>query len=284
MSTISSSSSSSSSSSVIPFNSAGKYTGSITLNLYAPLKQEGDAKASKVFYPVIEGARLKIEPFTELYRNEFKKRFGLAIDDRDELSTLRKIYSNPDTVGLYNDGKLESAEATLKRLHLDSSRSLSGNVFTGYNVIDKESNATIGRLAIGGGYSAGQSHSGMLLDYPYQTSEEQAAKLYGKEATILVAAFAKEAVLNGWKVGGPETGTTVTSFSGTANKNNLRSIALMKRLGFTTKTELNEAEKKACPDHKVFLEITADKVASAFDSLIQSPSQVKVNYLIASTQ
>ncbi len=262
----------------IPFNNCGQYTGSIEAKFYAPLDWEQAPEMSPKWFVIIEGSRLKLEPFTEPYRSEFKERFGPLASARAESEKLREIFTNPLSLGFYNNGIPDTSEETQRRLNLDSKRALEGNIFSGYNIIDKSTDQTIGRISIGAGELPGQSQSGLILEHTYQSDEKKQTQRYGTEAALLIGALALEAIKKGWRV----NGEPVNAFSGTTHQNNLRSIQLMTHLKLEHKTVLEKEEKEQLPAGKSLYEIRKENVDEAIQALMEDSSGLKVSYLSAS--
>lgn len=252
-----------------PFNRDNKYTGSILCKI---IIAEKDGK--RMMFPIVKGERLKIEPFTESKFKKLHHAFGTAVKKRSEHKVFKKMFKDRETLGLYNNGEPDKNGQTKKRLNLDSSRILDGNVFTGYKIVKKRTKEPIGRISIGGGYIPGQSQSGIILEKRYQSLDQSNANKYGQEAAVLMAALAVQCFKHQWKV----EGAPVHSFTGTANPQNTKSILLMKYLGMEEKTDLLPEEKEQLPDGKKLFEISGEKVNEQFKSLLVDPANVTVRY------
>lgn len=253
----------------IPFDRNNKYTGSILCKITS-----ADKDGQKIMFPIVKGERLKIEPFTESKYKKLRQAFGNIVRKRSEHKPLKNIFRDPETLGLYNNGEPDKKGQTKKRLKLDSSRILEGNVFTGYKIVKRKTKEPIGRISIGGGYIPGQSQSGIILHKVYQSLDQSNAKKYGQEAAVLMAALAVQCFKNKWQV----EGAPVSSFTGTAHPQNVRSILLMKYLGMEEKTELLPEEKEQLPEGKKLFEISGEKVNEQFKSLLADPTNITVRY------
>ena len=152
----------------LPFAKEGQYNGRVQINLFHswyPSSIPSEPESLPILFPHVVTERLSILPFVEPYRNEFKdkfnKRFSESFPDQEELVPIRKILEK-------ELGLSESIAEDLIRK--DSLKILENNLFTGYRIVDKEANKTIGRVSMEE-YSKGRVKCGIVLDKNYQNQK-----------------------------------------------------------------------------------------------------------------
>lgn len=192
-----------------PFKN-GKYTGCISVNI-------------KNNFLTAESQRLILTPFTEPFRDKFQATYP-DIVERQEFTALEKIFKNKSNLGFYLNGQTNTDQQITNRLNRDSKRALEGNLFTGYAVVDKETDEVIGRAAIGSGDHADESQFGLILRKDYFNNN------FGKETALLMAGVATTLFENHYCIESPKNTIPVRRFTATALDRNIPSLHLMKSM------------------------------------------------------
>lgn len=236
------------------FNSIGKYTAAIEGGVWQKNREGQDP----ICYVRIIGKRIILESVQGEYSRGLKKAFTV-VPDRNELNDLTAIFGSATGMKNYAGRKIEDEKKILGRLERDASRPFNGNLFSGYHIVDRESNTIIGRIAVGGGYRAGESQSGLIVREDYR------GKGYAKEAICLMAPFAQYLYEKKCCV----EGAPVDSFTATVLNTNTKQIEMVKRLGMKYIRPLTLDENYS-DDPRGLYGITADKVQERVDALLDT--------------
>lgn len=254
---------------IYPINSDNQFQGSLDAYLYINKDYKIHDKSTELFYPKLIGSRITIEPFSEDRKEQFNLRFSKLLSDRKEFDALREIFTDNASLGFYNNGESLRIYQIAKQLNNDTKRSLKGKIYTGYNIIDNETDLTIGRIAMKKGFLPGQCKCEIVLHKDYQN------KCYGKEAGLMLLYLAMNSFVRKLKI---DKENVVTSFIATAHSADERAVRLMKYFGMKEKENLSVEELRGKPYGHVIYEITADKIEEVANSRFESLSEPTMSF------
>lgn len=247
-----------------PFAKEGQYNGKVQINLlhswYSSFSKPSEPESLPIFFPHVESERLSILPFVEPYREEFKSkfhpRFSRSFPDQEEIEPVVRIFEQQ--LGLSRS----TTEALLRK---DALRILENNLFTGYRIVDKESNKIIGRVSMEE-YVKGRVKCDMVLDKDYQNQK------YGKEAAITMLFLAMDCASRRYL---SEKGR-ILSFVSIIDENDERSLKLAKYLGMVPHENPKELELDELASHQKAYEIPSDFLRAVYRTRFKKQDQQTV--------
>lgn len=230
------------------------YTGNIELHVY---KDPGTAAS---FVRII-GERILIESFQGRFSSDLKKIFGEeVVVSRNESVDLTAIFCNCTGMATYAS-QAETPDQVQNRLEKDAIRTINGDLFNGYAIIDKTNGGIIGRISVGSGYEPGESQSGLIIREDYR------GNAFGKESICLIATLACFLTVNQCQVGDTEK-APVHRFTATALDTNERSIHLITKIGLKYMRPLTQSENYSTEPRSLY-GISIEQIRPQLERLIQ---------------
>ncbi len=221
----------SSSPAVNPFKD-GKYTGSITIQIFQ------STKSLALFIRVI-GERLQLETFQGKYMDPLREFFGeKVIEKRDDFQDLKEIFGDAETMKNYLGSQPESDEQIEKRIERDASRPFQGNMFTGFAIVRKEDGKILGRMGLGSGRAKGDSEMELIIH------KDERNQRYALEAACLVGALAQTFFGEKYKVPVGDDNIPVERFTATTRNDNQQMLDLFAKFGLTKIRDLSNEESQ----------------------------------------
>lgn len=246
----------------IPFDASGRYTGAVSVSVHVD-------QVTHSLFTRVQGERVQLETFTAPYAKEFKERFGLLVQEREEFSGLKKIFSNQTNVADYGSRKTKSEDEIRRLMELDSGRALKGEYFTGFAVVKRDTGEVVGRASIGQGREPGMSESGLIL------REDLWGKKYGLEVGVLLGALANLYFSKGAEVPFSGSKAPVTTFSAAALDTNQKSKKLLNYLGLERR-DPPKGEESAL-EGRSFYALSGARVKEQLDRLTH-PNKVSYHF------